>query len=671
MALFDILVNIAANTAKLESGLQQATQKLDNFANSIDRTFNRIASFAGIGLTMDVVAASIKHAVDSGNQLQLLSDRLGTSVTTLSRLQFAAALTDVPIEALTGSLDHFHTVITRAEIGSGRAGKALAAMGIDATKLLNLPLNLQLEAIADKLSKIQDPARRAGYEMIFFGETGAKLDPLFRQGAAGIRALEDEADKAGVTLDGSMTAKLKEAHEALVKMEAATHAAWLQIATNLSPGIQALAGWISGAVQGIRSFGETLAHYFGGADTLVGQLTDKITNLGAQSLRINTEMQYLEGRANSMIGHPGQFDTQIAAKKQQLAVIADEINRLTVLLAAAQKDADAAKAAADKGGSADIGKTPSVLGEVQIHGAEIYFDKMTHLTEQYQKDTQTETEKIVASWHKEEAELEGLRSQGLISAEEVLKRERELLDKYLPGVEVTGKRIKEKIEKETDAMQELGNRAASSIQGAFANFLFDPFHGGVKRMGIDFLTSLQKMASDAAAAQIFKALFGGVTGSGGSQEGGLGGILGGALKSAFGGGDSGGGLGGFLGGLFKGGGGGAAADQGLTNAVANPSVFDVSGMAGGGLVSAGSSYLVGEEGPELFTAASHGMITPNAALQSSAGDINITNHIDARGADADRIMTVLPPLFAQHGQRMKADILHAFRRNGLAAPVRA
>ena len=38
--------------------------------------------------------------------------------------------------------------------------------------------------------------------------------------------------------------------------------------------------------------------------------------------------------------------------------------------------------------------------------------------------------------------------------------------------------------------------------------------------------------------------------------------------------------------------------------------------ASGGPVAAGASYLVGEQGPELFTPSGNGAITPNAALNA-------------------------------------------------------
>jgi hypothetical protein len=52
--------------------------------------------------------------------------------------------------------------------------------------------------------------------------------------------------------------------------------------------------------------------------------------------------------------------------------------------------------------------------------------------------------------------------------------------------------------------------------------------------------------------------------------------------------------------------------------------------ADGGPVSSGRSYVVGEEGPELFTPGASGMITPNGGGSSNSTSF----HIDARGAES-------------------------------------
>lgn len=65
------------------------------------------------------------------------------------------------------------------------------------------------------------------------------------------------------------------------------------------------------------------------------------------------------------------------------------------------------------------------------------------------------------------------------------------------------------------------------------------------------------------------------------------------------------------------------------------SLFDVSGTrATGGPVTPGSSYLVGEQGPELFTPSGNGAITPNAALGSAPSRPSIVLNVNARDAQS-------------------------------------
>jgi hypothetical protein len=66
------------------------------------------------------------------------------------------------------------------------------------------------------------------------------------------------------------------------------------------------------------------------------------------------------------------------------------------------------------------------------------------------------------------------------------------------------------------------------------------------------------------------------------------------------------------------------------------------GKAAGGPVRSGTSYLVGERGPELFTPSGSGMITPNNRLVSGGStiNINVTGAIDPEGT-ARSIINVL------------------------------
>lgn len=78
--------------------------------------------------------------------------------------------------------------------------------------------------------------------------------------------------------------------------------------------------------------------------------------------------------------------------------------------------------------------------------------------------------------------------------------------------------------------------------------------------------------------------------------------------------------------------------RGVANVIDN--VFG-GGRAAGGSVMAGTSYLVGEKGPEIFTPSGNGSITPNNKLGSTTViNLNVTGAIDPEGT-ARSIINVL------------------------------
>jgi hypothetical protein len=64
------------------------------------------------------------------------------------------------------------------------------------------------------------------------------------------------------------------------------------------------------------------------------------------------------------------------------------------------------------------------------------------------------------------------------------------------------------------------------------------------------------------------------------------------------------------------------------------------GRAAGGSVVGGTSYMVGERGPELFTPSGSGMITPNNRLGGNTINITLNGEIDSEGT-ARQIINVL------------------------------
>ena len=197
-----------------------------------------------------------------------------------------------------------------------------------------------------------------------------------------------------------------------------------------------------------------------------------------------------------------------------------------------------------------------------------------------------EAQKAAADYQKQMEILWEAQMVGVISAQQHEEMVRQVTEAY--------DEQRDKMENSFFDMEEFSKQAARNVQSAFADFLFDPFSQGLDEMLLGFVKVVQRMAAEAAAAQLAGALFG-------SAGGGSGWF--GAAASAIGG--------------------------------------AVPGRAVGGPVTPGQIYEVNERGPELLSVGNRnylmtsqaGEVTPMQPGGVSGGNIqvNLTVNVDARG----------------------------------------
>ena len=84
--------------------------------------------------------------------------------------------------------------------------------------------------------------------------------------------------------------------------------------------------------------------------------------------------------------------------------------------------------------------------------------------------------------------------------------------------------------------------------------------------------------------------------------------------------------------------------------------------AGGGPVEAGKTYVVGEKGPELFTAPSNGKITPNGQL--SGGNVTVVQNINVSTGVQATVRAEIRQMMPQIAESAKGAVLDAKRRGG-------
>ena len=215
----------------------------------------------------------------------------------------------------------------------------------------------------------------------------------------------------------------------------------------------------------------------------------------------------------------------------------------------------------------------------------------------------------------------------------------------LPGQQVEKARgLAEKTDVEDQAAQKLKDQAEqlkslyTDIGMTIKSGVVDAIQGaidGTKSLGEVAASVLNNIANKLLDIAVNMSLFGAMSGTG-----------------------TGGGL---LGGLFKSGGGG-----GLGSVASNIAQYaPLEGLALGGPVSAGTPYMVGERGPELFMPSRGGSIIPNNAL--GGGGTNVVVNVDASGSSVQGDQAQGRQLGVAISSAVQAELVKQKRPGGLLA----
>lgn len=202
----------------------QGAQLFGSIASSVS---NYAQSLAGLVM-------STTEAVSSQNDL---ASRLGLTYAELSGLTLAGSMVGVSMEQIGGAMTRAQVAFSRAAGGSATAQAAFARLGLSVADLNGLSAEQQFEAIAQAISELPTEAERAAAAVGIFGRAGAQLLPLFNEGAAGIQAAREEADRFGLSLTNAQAGNIDTMGDSFDRARAAIQGVINQIVAYLAPAV--------------------------------------------------------------------------------------------------------------------------------------------------------------------------------------------------------------------------------------------------------------------------------------------------------------------------------------------------------------------------------------------------------------------------------------------------
>lgn len=333
----ELAVNAVVRTEGVSKGTKTFSREMEEavkFTAGWDTALRTVeGTLVGLAATAVHIAVAQTHVAQATSRV---TEKLELSVEQLSRYRYAAnAAADMTDDQLDGAIERMSVNVDAAAHGLGKAGKALAELGLDAKFLAGLDTDRQMAMLADALARVDKTSRIRLSERIF-GDGNIAL--MMQRGADGLAELGRESDAAGATLGTLANQKLDDAGNAIDKMRKSVAGAAHELGGLLAPAIAEVADFVGTSAAGFKKFAPAMTE----AELTAKFLGERLERERAIVARVNTEWE----RRARVIGQARGAAIQAASDKNYEEDVRDR--------GALQSQIDAARRGNETFGKSDL-----------------------------------------------------------------------------------------------------------------------------------------------------------------------------------------------------------------------------------------------------------------------------------------------------------------------------
>ena len=317
--LGSLVVDLQANTALFLRGMDRAENSVNRLERNIRTQFSRINRtiqgfqfiIGGALVTgLSTMVGNVTKAIETTGRF---ADRINISVEELTRLQYAAQSTGVPIQILNTALQRQVRRIAEAEAGNTSYQKALGDLEISLEEIIGLSPDQQFLRIAEAMQGLSTQGERVRLAMQFWDTEGVALIQTVNQGTDAIMAMARESDELGNTLTGNTVASAIRFNEAWARLSTSIGNVARDLVTLLAPALSTLADWLRVAIRGLRDFFQWLGLIDQSIDTLSLEAVNK--QIEATEEKLESARQAMERLDDTFAGRTGSMARNAAAAR--------------------------------------------------------------------------------------------------------------------------------------------------------------------------------------------------------------------------------------------------------------------------------------------------------------------------------------------------------------------
>ena len=606
---------------KTKGAFGSATRGMTALAGSVFSLKTGLAAVAGAA----GFGYMVKSSLEATDALAKTASKIGTTTEALGALRYAANLSGVETTTLDMAMQRFTRRLSEAVKGTGEAKGALQELGINAREISQLPLDQRMAVLADAFGSVSNETDKLRLAFKLFDSEGVALVNMLNNGSDGLKAMFDDAESLGLIMRSNAAKGVEQASDSLYRMGRVAIGVRDSFVAGIAPAIKLVSDRIvilaKDAVDsqgGFQAFAQTLAVSF---INFSRSVVISIVNLKAEMSGLLTTVkefkEFFRDDPNS-----GWFDNLFGKNNMKLRRLPNDIKLGQQALFELRKEIDDLNSESGGDKNAREARIAELSAEYNRIAEKVrgFRDELALLQNPMGKasESTSELQTQIDSLNRlfDELEESAKRGFGAVaeSADGKLPEALTVLDRIKGSFKDTVGDVVGEIPTLEQSVESLTRGAMNNFTQSFTDAITGAkkFSDAMKSMAKSVVDSLIKML---VQYYITKPLFDAITG--------------------------------FI-------------DGGSTP---TPSAAPAGKRAIGGSVQAGTPYMVGERGQELFVPNQSGTIIPNNKLQSG-GAVTVNQVINVSTGVQQTVRAEIANLMPQISNAAKSAVAEARMRGG-------
>lgn len=204
-----LVLSATDKMSRVLSGIERKFKSFDKTGKAFQKTG---AYMMGMGTAaIGGMFAAVKQEASAASEYLRTSQKIGASVESWQRLEYAADRTNVASESLRISMQRMMKTTFAASTGNKKAEATFKMLGIsykDSTGKLKDSGKI-IEEVANKFKLAPDGPKKTALAILLFGKAGADMIPMLNKGSEGIKGFGDEAKKFGLIMSKNEAVEMK------------------------------------------------------------------------------------------------------------------------------------------------------------------------------------------------------------------------------------------------------------------------------------------------------------------------------------------------------------------------------------------------------------------------------------------------------------------------------